>query len=189
MASTAFHTRGLHVWQVRIRLWESNLRHEPMLRIAGTSHLFHPTRSTVDDSAQTHHVQRPRPIQTPARRLHCYVSIILPCHYHCTEAAPQNSFMGPTGSGKTNVREIIVSLTPYSQDKNGQFINNFTGNSEQRSARNLKSDTKNVTPYPVMYHDLRLVLVDTPGFDDTYRPDSVILRIIADWLTQKYVIL
>ena len=97
--------------------------------------------------------------------------------------------MGPTGSGKTNVREIIVSLTPYSQDKNGQFINNFTGNSEQRSARNLKSDTKNVTPYPVMYHDLRLVLVDTPGFDDTYRPDSVILRIIADWLTQKYVIL
>lgn len=27
-----------------------------------------------------------------------------------------------------------------------------------------------------------IVLVDTPGFDDTTRPDSTILRMIAEWL-------
>ncbi|KAI9573228.1 P-loop containing nucleoside triphosphate hydrolase protein [Boletus coccyginus] len=76
--------------------------------------------------------------------------------------------MGPTGSGKSN------------------FINHLTGNIEQRKARNLKSDTESVTPYPISYDGLRLVLVDTPGFDDTYRQDTEILRVIANWLIQKY---
>jgi hypothetical protein len=32
----------------------------------------------------------------------------------------------------------------------------------------------------------RLFLIDTPGFDDTYRSDTEILREIADWLAQAY---
>ncbi|KAF8557841.1 P-loop containing nucleoside triphosphate hydrolase protein [Imleria badia] len=76
--------------------------------------------------------------------------------------------MGPTGSGKSN------------------FINNLTGNTERRKAGHLKSDTQDVTPHPISYRGLRVVLVDTPGFDDTYRQDSDILRVIADWLTKKY---
>ncbi|KAF8441308.1 P-loop containing nucleoside triphosphate hydrolase protein [Boletus edulis BED1] len=76
--------------------------------------------------------------------------------------------MGPTGSGKSN------------------FINKFTGNTERQKASNLKSDTQDVTPYPISYQGLRVVLVDTPGFDDTYRQDSDILRVIADWLIKKY---
>ncbi|KAG9312299.1 P-loop containing nucleoside triphosphate hydrolase protein [Chiua virens] len=76
--------------------------------------------------------------------------------------------MGPTGSGKTN------------------FINNITGNTEQRKASHLKSDTQDVTPYMTMRDGRRIVLVDTPGFDDTYRPDTDILKTIADWLIQKY---
>jgi hypothetical protein len=32
----------------------------------------------------------------------------------------------------------------------------------------------------------RIFLIDTPGFDDTYRSDSEILREIADWLCQAY---
>ncbi|KAH0829004.1 hypothetical protein J3R83DRAFT_2456 [Lanmaoa asiatica] len=67
-----------------------------------------------------------------------------------------------------------------------QFINTLTENAEQRKAGNLKSDTQSVTPHPFHDNDRRFVLVDTPGFDDTYRPDSEILRVIADWLTQKY---
>ncbi|KAF8132016.1 P-loop containing nucleoside triphosphate hydrolase protein [Boletus edulis] len=76
--------------------------------------------------------------------------------------------MGPTGSGKSN------------------FINNLTGNTEGRKASHLKSDTKDVTPYLISYRGHKVVLVDTPGFDDTYRSDSDILRVIADWLIQKY---
>ena len=35
----------------------------------------------------------------------------------------------------------------------------------------------------------RLVLLDTPGFDDTFRDDMTILKEIADWLAQSSVIL
>ncbi|KAF8130136.1 P-loop containing nucleoside triphosphate hydrolase protein [Boletus edulis] len=78
--------------------------------------------------------------------------------------------MGPTGTGKTN------------------FINKLTGNPERREAGGLASDTRHVTPYsiPYYYPSLRVVLVDTPGFDDTHRKDSETLRLIADWLIQKY---
>ena len=108
---------------------------------------------------------------------------------HRTEAVMPNSIMGPTGSGKTNVSGFVVPLTSNSQVKNDQLINKLTGNTEKQKASNLKSSTQNVTPYPISYHEVRLVLVDTPGFDDTYRQDTEILRVIADWLTQKYVIL
>lgn len=33
----------------------------------------------------------------------------------------------------------------------------------------------------------RIVLVDTPGFDDTTRSDMEILEIIGKWLTNTYV--
>lgn len=33
---------------------------------------------------------------------------------------------------------------------------------------------------------IRIYIVDTPGFDDTYRSDTDILREIADWLSQAY---
>ncbi|KAF8557839.1 P-loop containing nucleoside triphosphate hydrolase protein [Imleria badia] len=75
--------------------------------------------------------------------------------------------MGITGCGKTN------------------FINKLTGN-EQRKAGSLKPDTQDVIPHPILYRGLRVVLVDTPGFDNADRPDIEILRVIADWLTQKY---
>ncbi|KAF8131990.1 P-loop containing nucleoside triphosphate hydrolase protein [Boletus edulis] len=71
--------------------------------------------------------------------------------------------MGPTGSGKSN------------------FINKLTGNTERHKASSLES--QDVTPYPISYQGLRVVLVDTPNFDDT---DSEILRVIAEWLIQKY---
>ena len=95
--------------------------------------------------------------------------------------------MGPTGSGKSNVSRFVASLSPNSQVKVDQFINHLTGNAEQGKSGRLKSDTESVTPYPISYQGLRLVLVDTPGFDDTYRQDTEILRVIADWLIQKYV--
>lgn len=34
--------------------------------------------------------------------------------------------------------------------------------------------------------DQRLFLIDTPGFDDTYRSDTAVLREIAGWLQQSY---
>ena len=135
---------------------------------------------------QKHHVQRP--LQGKPRRFCCCVSIFFQGYRHRTEAVLQISIMGPTGSGKTNVSGLVVLLTSNSQVKNDQLINKLTGNAEKQKAGNLKSSTQNVTPYAISHQDVRLVLVDTPGFDDTYRQDTEILRVIADWLIQKYVI-
>jgi len=57
----------------------------------------------------------------------------------------------------------------------------------------LKSCTAQLTPIfwpiaePEHLRGKRLVLVDTPGFDDTHTSDSEILRRIAIWLASSYV--
>jgi hypothetical protein len=57
----------------------------------------------------------------------------------------------------------------------------------------LKSCTAQLTPVilpitePAHLQGRRLVLVDTPGFDDTHTSDSEILRRIAIWLASSYV--
>ncbi|KIJ63778.1 hypothetical protein HYDPIDRAFT_112732 [Hydnomerulius pinastri MD-312] len=78
------------------------------------------------------------------------------------------AFMGPTGSGKSN------------------FINQLTGLQEERGAGGLQSCTQDVMPFKTQYKGRQLVFVDTPGFDDTYKSDSEILRLIANWLEKTY---
>ena len=97
--------------------------------------------------------------------------------------------MGPTGSGKTNVSESVPVISLHTCIKHDQFVNNLTGNAEKAKASDLSSATRNVTPYTIPHHGLRLVVVDTPGFDNTHQADTVTLRTIADWLTKQYVIL
>jgi nanoRNase/pAp phosphatase (c-di-AMP/oligoRNAs hydrolase) len=41
-----------------------------------------------------------------------------------------------------------------------------------------------IPSYP-LFKDRRIVIVDTPGFDDTYMEDSEILRRIAIWLASS----
>ena len=50
----------------------------------------------------------------------------------------------------------------------------------------LKSQTRAVQPIRCLHPDGRrnIVLVDTPGFDDTDISDTQILRIVAQWLKE-----
>lgn len=51
----------------------------------------------------------------------------------------------------------------------------------------LPEDTRDVTSYRYKFAPKRNVyLIDTPGFDDTTRDDTDVLREIADWLTVVY---
>ncbi|KAG2018162.1 TKL/TKL-ccin protein kinase [Coprinopsis cinerea AmutBmut pab1-1] len=76
--------------------------------------------------------------------------------------------MGATGSGKTT------------------FINTASG-STLRIGKGLRSCTNVVQIAESFYLDGRkVVLIDTPGFDDTTKSDTDILRMIAAFLTTTY---
>ncbi|KAF9450923.1 hypothetical protein P691DRAFT_773577 [Macrolepiota fuliginosa MF-IS2] len=83
------------------------------------------------------------------------------------------AFMGPTGSGKSYFIDLLT----------GQL-----GRSSQRSGSALKSVTNHVQATRVKHSKYgdRLVLVDTPGFDDTSRSDMEILMMISEWLQKTY---
>ncbi|KIM71210.1 hypothetical protein PILCRDRAFT_827098 [Piloderma croceum F 1598] len=78
--------------------------------------------------------------------------------------------MGPTGTGKSTFIE-------YATRQNGQTI-----------GHGLQSCTEDIRIVRVNHpHDGRPVaLVDTPGFDDTYKSDNEILTMIANWLVKTY---
>ncbi|KAH7123526.1 P-loop containing nucleoside triphosphate hydrolase protein [Dendryphion nanum] len=76
--------------------------------------------------------------------------------------------MGITGSGKTT------------------FVNHFADDQLQ-IGHTLEACTQFVQVVPCRLLDGQTIwLVDTPGFDDTYRTDTDILREIANWLTASY---
>lgn len=56
--------------------------------------------------------------------------------------------------------------------------------SDLRTSDSLKSCTETVAATQPFHVDGRkVVLVDTPGFDDTTKTDSEILKLIADFLS------
>ena len=65
-----------------------------------------------------------------------------------------------------------------------QFVRMATGRSEIAVNNDLNSQTRAVQSIRCLHPDGRrnIVLVDTPGFDDTDLSDAQILRIIAHWL-------
>ncbi|KXN84732.1 hypothetical protein AN958_12159 [Leucoagaricus sp. SymC.cos] len=82
------------------------------------------------------------------------------------------AFMGPTGSGKS------------------YFIDLLTGESGRRSGNSLASVTSGIEATRVQLPNdtsKHIVLVDTPGFDDSTRSDMEILHMISDWLKATYV--
>ncbi|KAL6302091.1 P-loop containing nucleoside triphosphate hydrolase protein [Sparassis latifolia] len=71
--------------------------------------------------------------------------------------------MGPTGAGKTTASDYLVG-------------------------RKLRSRTAKIrtTRYVHPAYARPIIFVDTPGFDDTSKPDTDILRMVADWLVMAY---
>ncbi|KAG8220498.1 P-loop containing nucleoside triphosphate hydrolase protein [Butyriboletus roseoflavus] len=78
--------------------------------------------------------------------------------------------MGPTGTGKSS------------------FVNKAAGREEAMIGYSLTSETRMLQPVRCPHPDGRrnVVLVDTPGFDDTHLSDTQILRILANWLKNTY---
>jgi len=81
------------------------------------------------------------------------------------------AIMGPTGSGKSRIVDIL------------------TGRSDKGAGSGLESHTSEASAVRIKNHSVykdRIVLLDTPGFDDTRKTDLEILQIIAQWLMDAY---
>jgi len=81
--------------------------------------------------------------------------------------------MGPTGAGKS--RFIDIATQQAHTANVGHSLESCT--SEVRAVRFQRTDGNGTRSY---------VIVDTPGFDDTNKPDTVILALIANWLKTTY---
>jgi predicted GTPase len=91
--------------------------------------------------------------------------------------------MGPTGSGKSNVRDI--SYIVFSTSPGLKIIDTITNQPGRRAGSRLKSCTTEVCAVRLLNHPVhgdRLVFVDTPGFNDTNKSDLEILQMVSNWL-------
>ena len=93
--------------------------------------------------------------------------------------------MGPTGSGKSNVRAILCYIVNFLFLHALKIIDTLAGQPGRRSGSRLESCTTEVRAVRLYKHPIhgdRLVLVDTPGFDDTNKSDLEILQMVSNWL-------
>lgn len=83
------------------------------------------------------------------------------------------SFIGPTGSGKSQVGFVFPDdFTPADHSK--KVIDTLTGQ-KRRTGTTLQSVTDEVSAHRVLGHEKygnKLVLVDTPGFDNPMKAIS-----------------
>jgi len=71
-----------------------------------------------------------------------------------------------------------------------KIIDTLAGQQGQRAKDSLASVTQDLEAYRILDHEQyksRIVLVDTPGFDDIERTDEQILELIGKWLEKTYV--
>lgn len=95
--------------------------------------------------------------------------------------------MGPTGSGKSYVGDGRLYVLG-AEACVSQFIDLLTGQPGRRAGNSLKSVTSQIQLTRVKHpkYGDRIVLVDTPGFDDTSRTDKQVLQMIGDWLQKTW---
>ena len=70
------------------------------------------------------------------------------------------------------------------------MINQLAGKEVVVVGHDIESCTAEIISVIIQHpteENRRIILVDTPGFDDTYVDDVEILKRIADWLAQSYV--
>lgn len=139
-----------------------------------------PYRSGINSHA---HMVPPQDPDPPKVKI-LYV-LYFPAHRRYTyqlTSLPADSVMGATGSGKSTVcyasgvlpRKLTLGMT--------QFINLASGSSLD-VGRGLQSCTNAVQVVKAFNLDgRRVVLIDTPGFNDTTKSDTEILRTIVAFL-------
>lgn len=104
--------------------------------------------------------------------------------YLCINEGRVIRVIGATGAGKTSVCRTTLMLYLAPKYYFMQFINAASSSSLQ-VGHGLQSCTSEVNfSEPFFVNGRKVVLFDTPGFDDTNRSDVEILTEIAAFLTK-----
>ncbi|KFZ07912.1 hypothetical protein V502_09670 [Pseudogymnoascus sp. VKM F-4520 (FW-2644)] len=90
----------------------------------------------------------------------------------------------PVASPKHN--DILIAVMGLTGSGKSTFIKNITGREDVGIGHGLCSETIEICSYTVVLNEKTFILVDTPGFDDTFEADEVIVGRIADWLSTTY---
>ncbi|KAF1940628.1 hypothetical protein EJ02DRAFT_406290 [Clathrospora elynae] len=105
---------------------------------------------------------------------------------HRRYPSPEKSPKQPKLTGEKSPEDIIIAVMGITGCGKTTFVNFF---SEQPLpvGHGLDSCTESVQVVPCTLEDgVKIYLVDTPGFDDSYRSDSEILREVALWLNKAH---
>ncbi|KAG5651162.1 hypothetical protein H0H81_009654 [Sphagnurus paluster] len=88
--------------------------------------------------------------------------------------------------------DLIIPIMGATGVGKSSFVNALLGEGSKEQAKvghELQSETAHLQHYVIPYPglpDRRVIVVDTPGFDDTTEDDREILRRIAVWLADSY---
>lgn len=93
-------------------------------------------------------------------------------------------FVGPTGAGKSYVRGYLSGRESVGTYTGIQYIDLLAGQSGRRTGHSLSATTTRIEAIRVKHptYGDRIVLVDTPGFNDTARTSMQVLQMISTWL-------
>ncbi|KAK5080134.1 hypothetical protein LTR05_008795 [Lithohypha guttulata] len=85
-----------------------------------------------------------------------------------------------------NSRDHIIAVMGATGAGKSTFIRLVTGRDDVVVGDRLVSETNKVTSYNLSIESEQIILVDTPGFDDTYISDRDVLRTLSSWLESSY---
>ncbi|KFY98985.1 hypothetical protein V498_01084 [Pseudogymnoascus sp. VKM F-4517 (FW-2822)] len=81
--------------------------------------------------------------------------------------------------------DVIIAVMGITGSGKSSFIESVTGRKDL-AGDSLRSETSNIQSYHLTIESTRFVLIDTPGFDDTFGSDADILKLVEEWLTSSY---